>query len=80
MLPPAVLRVAVPVMKCVGVYDSQANGALSSLYAVASPGFTDGGAYIVPYAKIGRPSDAAMDSALAEKLWNWTAERLQGWL
>jgi len=80
MVPHVVLRVVVPVMKCAGVLDTQAKGALSSLYAVASPGFTDAGAYVVPYAKIGSPSDAAMDSALAEKLWNWTAERLQEWL
>lgn len=80
MAPPLLLRALVPMMKCAGVLDSQAKGALSSLYAVASPDFAESGAYLVPYAKIGRPSNAALDPELAEKLWNWTAEHLQEWL
>lgn len=78
--PPILLRAVLPLIKCAGVLDSQANGALSSLYAVASPDFVESGAYIVPYARIGRPSDAALDPKLQEKLWGWTAECLREWL
>lgn len=76
--PPIILRAMVPIMQCLGVLDNQAKGALSSLFAIASPSFKrgDSGAYIVPYAKIGKPSEAARDGQLAEKLWSWTADEL----
>ncbi|KAJ9149834.1 Short chain dehydrogenase protein [Pleurostoma richardsiae] len=79
MAPPTILRILTPLMRCAGILDEQAKGALSSLFAVASPEFTrsNSGAYVVPYAKIGTPSAAAEDAALAGKLWDWTTEALQ---
>ncbi|KAL1979101.1 hypothetical protein VTN96DRAFT_6848 [Rasamsonia emersonii] len=77
--PPIVLRALTSVFRCLGVLDEQAKGALSSLFAVASPEFKqqDSGSYVVPYAKIGTPSQAARDPVLAEKLWTWTVEELR---
>ncbi|KAK3339644.1 hypothetical protein B0T25DRAFT_618133 [Lasiosphaeria hispida] len=80
MAPSAFLRAMVPLMKCAGILDNQAKGALSSLYAIASPEFTESGAYVVPYAKIGTPSKAASDGELAGKLWDWTLRELQDWI
>ena len=76
--PPVILRAMTKVMRCLGILDEQAKGALSSLFSVASPEFlrSDSGAYVVPYAKIGKPSAAAEDAALASKLWDWTAAEL----
>lgn len=74
-----VLRAMNRFLLCVGVLtDDWAKGALSSLWAVASPGFArgDSGAYVVPYAKIGTPSAQARDGALAERLWGWTEGEL----
>ena len=76
MAPAGFLRVMTAIMKCTGILDDQAKGALSSLYAVASPEFKESGAYVVPYAKIGVPSKMARDAQLAEKLWNWTYAEL----
>jgi hypothetical protein len=64
-------------MRCTGVLDSEVNGGLSSLFAIADPNFTDSGAYIVPYAKIGKPSRTAEDDQLAAKLWECTANMFQ---
>ncbi len=49
------------------------------MFAVASTAFrrSDSGAYVVPYAKIGNPSSAAKDPALALKLWTWTTEEFE---
>ncbi|KAL7790137.1 hypothetical protein V8C43DRAFT_94176 [Trichoderma afarasin] len=77
-LPAGVLRVATPIMSCLGILDKQEKGAWSSLFAIASGNFkmSDSGAYVVPYAKIGTPSDHARDAKLAEKLWQWTESEL----
>jgi hypothetical protein len=66
-------------MRCLGILDEQAKGAWSSLFAVASSEFKreDSGAYIIPYARIGKPSSAAQDPDLAAKLWTWTVEELE---
>ncbi|KAF5854969.1 hypothetical protein ETB97_010474 [Aspergillus alliaceus] len=77
MAPAAVLRIMTPIMKCTGILDHEAKGALSSLFAIADPNFTESGAYIVPYAKIGKPSQMAKDDQLAERLWEWTFEMFQ---
>ena len=78
MAPSVILRVMTPIMKCMGVLDEQAKGAWSSLWSVASPSFTatNSGSYVVPYAKIGKPSAQAEDKQLAEKLWTWTSDEL----
>lgn len=78
MAPSMILRVATPIMRCVGILDAQSKGALSSLWAVASNNFkpSDSGAYVVPYAVIGTPSAYARDPALATKLYDWTEEQL----
>lgn len=67
-------------MSCLGILDKQEKGAWSSLFAIASSNFkkSDSGAYIVPYAKIGTPSEQARDVKLAEKLWQWTESELGG--
>ncbi|KAI1249727.1 hypothetical protein MGN70_009341 [Eutypa lata] len=58
--------------------DDWAKGALSSLWAIASAEFErgDSGAYVVPYAKVGTPSEQARDVALAGRLWAWTEGEL----
>lgn len=65
-------------MSCLGILDKQEKGAWSSLFAIASGNFkkSDSGAYVVPYAKIGMPSEHARDAKLAEKLWQWTESEL----
>lgn len=67
-------------MRCLGVLDKQEKGAWSSLFAIASNDFKEvnSGAYVVPYAKIGTPSELARDESLAEKLWQWTETELGG--
>ena len=76
--PSSVLRAMTPIMRCLGILDEQARGAWSSLFAVASDKFkaSDSGAYIVPYAKFGKPSSHARNRVLSEKLWDWTAQEL----
>lgn len=78
--PQLVLRVAEPIMRCLGVLDPQEKGAWSSLFSIASSDFkkANSGAYIVPYAKIGTPSKHAQNENLAEKLWEWTETELRG--
>ncbi len=65
-------------MRCLGVLDKQEKGAWSSLFAIASDDFkqANSGAYVVPYARIGTPSEYARDESLAEKLWQWTETEL----
>ncbi|KUL83606.1 hypothetical protein ZTR_11314 [Talaromyces verruculosus] len=77
MAPAAILRIVTPIMKCTGILDHEAKGALSSLFAIADPDFTESGAYIVPYAKIGKPSQMAENDLLAERLWEWTFKMFQ---
>jgi hypothetical protein len=66
-------------MRCLGILDDQAKGALSSLFAVASEVFdgNDSGCYIVPYAKISEPSPLAKDPELAKNLWKYTENELE---
>ncbi|KIW89248.1 uncharacterized protein Z519_10101 [Cladophialophora bantiana CBS 173.52] len=77
--PATVLHTVAPIMRFVGVLHDRSKGALSSLFAIASPDFnrSDSGAYVVPYAKIGIPSDLARDDLLIEKLWSWSFEELK---
>ncbi|EED13283.1 hypothetical protein TSTA_057720 [Talaromyces stipitatus ATCC 10500] len=77
MAPAAVLRIITPIMKYTRILDHKAKGALSSLFAIADPNFTESGAYIVPYAKIGKPSQMAENDQLAERLWDWTLKKFQ---
>ena len=77
MAPAAILRIVAPIMKCTGILDHEAKWALSSLFAIADPNFTESGAYIVPYAKIGKPSQMAENDLLAERLWEWTFKMFQ---
>lgn len=65
-------------MRCLGILDEQVKGAWSSLFAIASEEFTaaDSGSYVIPYAKIGKPSPHAEDRALAERLWEWTEKEM----
>ncbi|KAF2195139.1 NAD(P)-binding protein [Zopfia rhizophila CBS 207.26] len=51
----------------------------SSLFAIASSDFErkDSGSYIVPYAKIGVPSENAMDERLTQRLWDWTSKEME---
>lgn len=77
MAPVAILRVMTTIMRCTGILDHEIKGALSSLFAIADPNFTESGAYIVPYAKIGEPSQMAKDDQLAEGLWEWTFKMFQ---
>ncbi|KAI5460853.1 hypothetical protein BGZ63DRAFT_252267 [Mariannaea sp. PMI_226] len=78
--PSSILRALTPVMRCLGILDEQAKGAWSSLFAIASDAFieSDSGAYIIPYAKVGTPSELARNTALAERLWEWTKNELGG--
>ncbi|KAL7951356.1 hypothetical protein V8C42DRAFT_339322 [Trichoderma barbatum] len=78
--PGVILRTATPIMRCLGILDKQEKGAWSSLFAIASSDFkkSDSEAYIVPYAKIGTPSENAQDQSLAEKLWQWTESEFRG--
>ncbi|KAK9775331.1 putative short chain dehydrogenase protein [Seiridium cardinale] len=59
--------------------DDQSKGALSSMYAIASPEFDreSSGAYLVPYAKVGTPSVLARDAELADRLWTWSEEEMR---
>ena len=71
--------VALPIMRCLGILDEQAKGAWSSVFAIASTGFTaaDSGKYVVPYAKFAKPSKLAQNEELAKKLWDWTVSQLK---
>ncbi|KAL4860827.1 hypothetical protein BDV12DRAFT_208766 [Aspergillus spectabilis] len=62
------------VLKFVGVYSQPSEGASNSLFAVASPDFKagDSGGYFVPGQKREKPSKAAQDMELANRLWEWT--------
>lgn len=66
------------IFRCLGILDDQGNGALSSLFAIASNDFTaaDSGKYVVPYAKFGKPSELARNQELEGRLWDWTVNEL----
>jgi hypothetical protein len=76
LVPLSLHKVLVPLMVCLGILDAQANGALSSMYAAASQDFSRSfsGGYVIPYAKLGKPSALASDPELGAKLWKWTVE------
>jgi hypothetical protein len=50
------------------------DGACTQLFAVASKEFTRemNGAYLIPIAKVGKPSKKAEDKQMAIALWDWT--------
>lgn len=64
-------------------FTSPEEGCWTSLYAAASQevNFEDNGVYFLPVGKRAKPSAAALDEALADKLWQWTEEELtkKGW-
>ncbi|KAK0725625.1 hypothetical protein B0H67DRAFT_598796 [Lasiosphaeris hirsuta] len=62
--PASILCFMTPIMKCAGILDNQAKDTLSSLYAVTGPEFAESGGYVVPYAKLGKPSTMACDGSL----------------
>lgn len=74
MAPAMIMKPVSKLMRCMGVLEDQEKGASSSLFASASSNFSreNSSAYIVPYAKIGTPSEHARDALLAKKLWSWT--------
>ena len=66
-------------MRCLRILDDQSKGAWSSVFAIASQGFTaaDSGKYVVPYAKFGTPSKFARDEEMGKKLWDWTVGQIK---
>ena len=53
-------------------------GALTQLYAGTSPQAKDlNGAYLVPWARIGKPRSDVLNEANQEKLWTWLEEQVQ---
>jgi hypothetical protein len=69
----------IPLMRCLGVLEDEAKGALSSLFAVASHEFTaaDSGKYVVPYAKFATSSKLAHKQEIEQRLWDWTVDELE---
>lgn len=55
------------------------DGALTQLFAVASEGFTRemNGAYLIPFANVGKPSKKAEDKQMATDLWDWTEKEMK---
>ncbi|KAI4520707.1 NAD(P)-binding protein [Schizophyllum commune Loenen D] len=51
-------------------------GALTQLYAATMGGKELNGKYLIPWARIGKPSRAAEDLALGKKLWEWCDEQV----
>ena len=53
-------------------------GAYTQLFAVASPDFTRdmNGAYLIPVARVARPSKHGEDAKLAKDLWDWTEKQM----
>ncbi|KAL4725775.1 hypothetical protein ACLX1H_006449 [Fusarium chlamydosporum] len=49
------------ILRCMGILDDVDNGSISSVFAIASADFKEShsGGYVVPYAKIGKPSKNA---------------------
>jgi hypothetical protein len=62
-----------------GILDDVDNGSISSVFAIASADFKEShsGGYVVPYAKIGKPSKNATKADLALRLWEWTEAQLK---
>jgi hypothetical protein len=54
-------------------------GAYTQLFAVASDKFTRdmNGAYLIPIARVGKPSKKAEDTQLAKDLWEWTEKEMK---
>lgn len=69
----------VPLLRCFGVYTKPEQGSFTSLYAAASPEFTeaDSGEYFVPIAQKSKASKKANSPELAEKLWTWTENEMR---
>lgn len=58
---------------------STPQGALTQLYAGTSPEIVEknlNGAYLVPFAKVGKPSAYAKDAELGEKLWSFLEQEM----
>ncbi|KAL1726116.1 hypothetical protein EV714DRAFT_255211 [Schizophyllum commune] len=55
-----------------------AMGALTQLYAGTMDGKELNGKYLIPWARIGRPSRAGSDAALAKALWEWCEDQVEG--
>ncbi|KAF5371110.1 hypothetical protein D9758_004259 [Tetrapyrgos nigripes] len=54
-------------------------GALTQLRAGTSPeGAEMNGQYLVPWARVGKPSAATEDQKQSEELWNWLEEQVKG--
>ncbi|KAI5825350.1 NAD(P)-binding protein [Schizophyllum commune Tattone D] len=51
-------------------------GALTQLYAGTMGGRELNGKYLIPWARIGKPSRAGEDPALGKKLWEWCDEQV----
>ncbi|KAF2108349.1 hypothetical protein BDV96DRAFT_671353 [Lophiotrema nucula] len=79
LAPASILGPVTRVMKCLGILDEQEKGAWSSIFAIASSDFgrEHSGAYVVPYAKIGTPSEKARDAELARRLFDWTEKEMR---
>lgn len=79
LAPSTILKPMTKVMRCLGILDEQQKGAWSTLFAIASTDFKSdmSGSYIVPYARIGTPSEKARDAELANRMWEWTEVQLR---
>ncbi|KZW03701.1 NAD(P)-binding protein [Exidia glandulosa HHB12029] len=56
---------------------SPALGAVTQLYAGTAPEAKDlNGAYLIPFARVGKPNPMALDAALAQKVWDWLEEQV----
>jgi NAD(P)-dependent dehydrogenase (short-subunit alcohol dehydrogenase family) len=66
-------------LRTLGAYSPPSEGALNSLFAVASPEFKGSysGEYFVPGQKKKQPSKVARDMELAGRLWDWTEEEMR---
>jgi hypothetical protein len=61
------------------VGSSPAVGAYTQLFAVASKDFTRdmNGAYLIPVARVAKPSKFGEDAGLAKDLWDWTEKQME---
>ncbi len=68
-----------PILRCLGVYITPEQGSYNSLWAVASPDVSANmsGQYFMPVGVPKPPSKLASNSALADKLWDWTAQEMK---
>lgn len=78
-MPSSVRRATTTLGRYLGLFDDAVQGAVSSLWAAASPEFpaAASGGYVVPYARLGVPSALAQDAQLAAALWTWTERVLR---